>query len=161
MFRQSLSLIRPFSTSSIKFGKKNFKKFQIFNKRGSIAFKKEQSKNPHPDVPIQKRGVRDIGYIDPHTNEFVVVPEMVPEIIVPDLTDFKLKPYVSYRSPDIQQPEFTAEDLFNQVYAPKIAQDFASNKLNEDGSSKEPSPEEKLTAEEAVVKSKQTGSDIF
>lgn len=29
---------------------------------------------------------------------FVPVPEMVPEFIVPDLTGFELKPYVSFRT---------------------------------------------------------------
>ncbi|CAD5212771.1 unnamed protein product [Bursaphelenchus okinawaensis] len=37
------------------------------------------------------------GYVDPVSKEFVHVPEMVPELIVPDLTGFELKPYVSYK----------------------------------------------------------------
>ena len=31
------------------------------------------------------------------------VPEMVPQLVVPDLTDCDLKPYVSYRTTDIYQ----------------------------------------------------------
>lgn len=36
------------------------------------------------------RGVQMPGYIDPKTKEFIFVEEKVPEIIVPDLTDFKV-----------------------------------------------------------------------
>jgi large subunit ribosomal protein L41 len=59
------------------------------------------------------------------------------------------------------QSEFTAEDLFNVVYAPKIAKDFKEGKLREDGTPLEPSPEEKLTHEEAENKADQTGADLF
>ena len=45
---------------------------------------------------------------------------MEPELIVPDLEDFNLKPYVSYRAKDINTPEFTARDLFEKVYAGEI-----------------------------------------
>lgn len=68
---------------------------------------------------------------------------------------------MSYRVPDITQEEFTAQDLFNVVYAPKIADDFSKNKLNDDGSPKEPSTEEQLTPEKAKLKAEQTGTDIF
>lgn len=74
---------------------------------------------------------------------------------------FQLKPYVSYRTEDFDQPEYTAQDLFIAVYRDKIAKDFKEGKLNEDGSPKEPSPEEAMTAEEAKIKNRQTGSDIY
>nr|CAI5856451.1 unnamed protein product [Callosobruchus analis] len=152
-------LRRSISTSAICNGKRNFKKFPIFNKRGSRIFKKQQMEQPDPEVPIHKRGVRDVGY---HNGEkFVLIPEMIPEIIVPDLTDCKLKPYVSYRAPEVTQSEFTAEDLFYVVYAPKIAKDFKEGKLDEKGQPVEPSSEEKLTPEEAKLKARQTGTDIF
>lgn len=74
---------------------------------------------------------------------------------------FQLKPYVSYKAPNIIQTEFTAEHLFNTVYADKIADDYKDGKLNDDGTSKEPSAEEKLTPEQAKLKADQTGTDIF
>lgn len=74
---------------------------------------------------------------------------------------FQLKPYVSYRAPDVIQSEFTAQDLFNVVYAPKITEDFSKGNLDEDGNPKHPSQEEKLTVEEVKVKAAQTGTDIF
>lgn len=157
----SLIIKRTISTTNVNFGKRNFKKFLLYNKRGSRNFKEQQKTNPDPAIPIDKRGVRDIGYTDPNTNKHVIVPEMIPDLIVPDLTDFKLKPYVSYRAVDIVQSEFTAQDLFNVVYAPKIAKDFKENKLKEDGSPLEPSPEEQMTPEEAKDKARRTGSDIF
>ncbi|XP_060531983.1 large ribosomal subunit protein mL41 [Cylas formicarius] len=150
---------RLFTTSSVNLGKRNFRKFQIFNKRGSRQFKKQRITNPDPDVPVHKRGVRDIGH--ELNGKFVVIPEKIPKLIVPDLKDCKLLPYVSYRTPEITQTEFTPQDLFNVVYAPKIMKDFNEGKLDEYGNSIEPSQEEKLTAEEALNNARRTGSDIF
>ena len=42
-----------------------------------------------------------------------------------------------------------------------MLQDFKDGKLDEDGNSTEPSAEEGMTAEEARIKARQTGSDIF
>ncbi|XP_022912775.1 large ribosomal subunit protein mL41 [Onthophagus taurus] len=155
----NLIIKRGITTTAVREGKRNFKKFSLYNKRGTRIFKKQQSQNPDPDVPIQKRGVRDVGYtLD---GKFITVPEMIPELIVPDLKGFNLKPYVSYKAPDVIQSEFTAQDLFNVVYAEKISKDFQENKLTEKGDSQEPSNEEKMTSEEARIKSRQTGSDIF
>lgn len=36
-----------------------------------------------------ERGVRDVGY-ETADGKFVEIPEMIPEIVVPDLTDFKV-----------------------------------------------------------------------
>ncbi|XP_019865882.1 39S ribosomal protein L41, mitochondrial [Aethina tumida] len=155
----NLIITRGISTSCVRNGKRNFRKFQLPNKRGSRQFKEARRLDPNPDIPIDKRGVRDTGYyLD---GKFIHVPEKVPELIVPDLTGFKLQPYVSYRTPDVVQTEFTAEDLFNVVYAPKIVKDFNEGKLDADGNPLNPSAEEKLTAEEAKIKARQTGSDIF
>lgn len=95
------------------------------------------------------------------SGKYIEIPEKIPELIVPDLTGCKLKPYVSFKTPEVVQSEFTSQDLFNFVYANKIIDDFKNEKLNADGSSKEPSLEEKLTADEAHMKARKTGSDIF
>jgi len=87
------------------------------------------------------------------------VPEMVPELVVPDLAGFRLKPYVSYRTPDVKNEAFTAESLFEAIYAKKIVEDFKAGRLAEDGSPVEPSEEELLSAEEARLRARQTGSD--
>lgn len=89
------------------------------------------------------------------------VPEKVPELIVPNLTGCKFKPYVTYKMTEVVQSQFTSEDLFNAIYAQKIMDDYKNGKINDDGSSKEPSYEEKLTPEEAYNKARKTGSDIF
>lgn len=103
-------LVRGISTTSSACGKRNFKKFPIFNKRGTRIFKAQQAKNPHPDVPIYSKllsntfvflllnldsflripdyGVRPTGY--KIGSKFVLVDEMIPEIVVPDLTGFKV-----------------------------------------------------------------------
>ena len=55
------------------------------------------------------------------------VPEMVPELVVPDLEDCDLKPYVSYATEDVYQEELTSKDLFNVIYGRKIIEDFKQN----------------------------------
>jgi Mitochondrial ribosomal protein L27 len=44
----------------------------------------------------------------------------------------QLKPYVSYRVPDVTQSEFTARDLFNATYAKSVVEDFKAGKLDAD-----------------------------
>lgn len=103
--------------------------------------------------------MRDTGiYVN---NQYVEIMEKIPELIVPNLEGCKFKPYVSYKTAEVVQSEFTSQDLFNAVYAQKIINDFKAGNLNEDGSSKNPSMEETLTPEEAVNNARKTGSDIF
>ncbi|XP_041788009.1 39S ribosomal protein L41, mitochondrial [Anopheles merus] len=152
---------RGISTTASLSGKKNFRKFLLYNKRGTRIFKQQRAANPdlYPDMPIDKRGVRDTGVtID---GNFVEIAEKIPELIVPNLEGCKFKPYVSYKAPDVVQSEFTSQDLFNSVYAQKIIDDWKSGKLNDDGSPMEPSAEEMQSAEEAWIKARKTGSDIF
>lgn len=152
---------RCISTTSSLAGKKNFRKFYIPPEvRGTRKFRERQlSDNPNPDFPVDKRGVRDTTINE--NGKFVEVPEMIPEMIVPSLKDFDLKPYVSYRTSEFTQTEFTAEDLFNAVYSNKVVEDWNKKKLNEDGSSQTPSEDELLGPEEAFLRARQTGSDIF
>ncbi|XP_046998626.1 39S ribosomal protein L41, mitochondrial isoform X2 [Schistocerca americana] len=149
---------RFLSLSSTSYGKRNFRKFLLHNKRGTRLFKKAQTEKPDPDIPIYHYGVRPIGY--KKDNRFIMVPEMIPELVVPDLTNFKLKPYVSYAAPDVIQSEFTARDLFDAVYRRKIVEDFKNGKLDSSGNPLEPSPEEALTADEAKNKARSVGNDI-
>lgn len=74
---------------------------------------------------------------------------------------FQLKPYVSYRVKEVVQAEFTAVDLFDAIYRPKIEKDFEENKLDENGQPLEPNAVEMLTAEEAKEAALKTGSDLF
>lgn len=46
---------RKISTSSIRHGKRNFRMIQIYNKRGSRLFKKEQAENPNCDIPFDSK----------------------------------------------------------------------------------------------------------
>lgn len=156
----SLNFIkRSISTSSQLNGKRNFRKFLLYNKRGPRDFKKAQIASPHPDIPIDKRGVKDTGYT--FQGVYHEVPEKIPQLIVPDLTGCTLKPYVSYKTPEVIQSKFTSEDLFNAVYTKKIVEDFKNGKLREDGSAEEPSENELLDAETARIRARQTGSDVF
>lgn len=148
------------TTSALSDSKKNFRKFYLPNQRGTRAFREKQKTNPHPGIPIETYGVRETTIIDEYGNK-VEVAEMIPDLIVPDLTDFDLKPYVSYRTKPFTQTEFTTEDLFNAVYSGKIIDDWNKKHLNEDGTSKDPSVDELLEPELAWLRARQTGSDIF
>lgn len=151
---------RQISTSSVVHGKRNFRKFLLYNKRGPRLYKEQRAKDPeNAPIPIDTRGVRETGYRI--NGRFFPVPEMVPELIVPDLEGCKMKPYVSYKCPDVVQSEFTSQDLFNAIYAEKIVEDFKQGELNADGTSKAPLPAEMLTKEEAYQNARKTGSDIF
>ncbi|XP_051164265.1 39S ribosomal protein L41, mitochondrial [Leptopilina boulardi] len=153
-----LIISRGISTSCANYGKRNFRKFLLYGKRGT-KLQKQREAGPDRELPAHTRGVRSIGYES--GKDFVVIPEMIPEIIVPDLKDCKLKPYVTYESEDVYQSEFTAQDLFNAVYSEKIVNDYNNKQLDPDGQSLKPSKEENLTAEEATINSLKTGSDIF
>merc|ERR1711874_96667 len=172
--RLSSSLTRTFSTSTpvqkvhskptneMRWHEINFSHFPVYNKRGTKQFKREQygKKGPkYPDLPIHTYGTRTTGIN--HAGYFEPIPEMIPELIVPDLTDFQLKPYVSYATKEVYQEELTSKDLFNVLYGRKIIKDFKEGKLDEDGNSLSPSELEKITSEEALERAQATGADVF
>lgn len=162
-FRISVEFTRRcISTSSALASRKNFRKFYIPSEvRGTRQFRERQlSDNPNTNFPLEKYGARDTTIRDDN-GHLVEIPEMIPEMIVPDLKDFDLKPYVSYRATEFTQTEFTAEDLFNAVYSNKIVEDWNKKQLNEDGSPKNPNEVESLGPEEAFIRARKTGSDIF
>ncbi|XP_071632223.1 large ribosomal subunit protein mL41 isoform X1 [Temnothorax longispinosus] len=152
-------LRRGIATSCVCNGKRNFRKFLLYGKRGSRNFKQQQMKNPDPDVPIDRRGTRGTGY--QLGDKWIHVPEMVPELIVPSLEGFTLKPYVSYKAEGITEPEFTAQDLFDVVYSEKIKEDLANGQLDENGEPLNPSEHEKLTPQQAKDQAGRTGCDLF
>jgi len=45
---------------------------------------------------------------------------------------FQLKPYVSYKVPDVAKSKFVARDLFDSTYAKVITDAFNSGKLDPD-----------------------------
>ena len=62
-----------------------------------MLFKKYEKRDPaFADIYEHKYGTRSTGVRHPYFFEHI--PEKVPELIVPDLTGFELKPYVSYRA---------------------------------------------------------------
>jgi len=55
MASSCMILQRGIATSCIRHGKRNFRKFLLYNKRGSRNFKKQQTENPDPDIPIDSK----------------------------------------------------------------------------------------------------------
>ncbi|XP_077862708.1 large ribosomal subunit protein mL41-like [Saccoglossus kowalevskii] len=47
-----------------------------------------------------------------------------------DIVFKELKPYVSYRSPDILQEAITAKDIFDECLAPKVIEDYKAGKYD-------------------------------
>lgn len=97
-------------------------------------------------------GIRWPGYW--FKKKFVYVPEMEPELVVPDLEGFQLKPYVSYRTEELETRPFTAKELFDCVYADKIESDFQLE-------SKEDYTVTSEEIDQARLKALQTGADLF
>lgn len=48
----NLIIKRGISTTVVNNGKRNFRKFMLYNKRGTRIFKEQQKINPDPDIPI-------------------------------------------------------------------------------------------------------------
>ncbi|CAG0915386.1 unnamed protein product, partial [Notodromas monacha] len=157
IFRTS-GFIRSFHTCAVNCGKRNIRKFPFYNKAGTRAFKEKQMTSERQFL-VDHLGVRPVGEMV--NGRLRIIPEMVPELVVPDLSNCDLKPYVSYRAPEVTNAEFTARDLFATVYSDKIIEDFREGKINEDGSPLHPSAEERLKPDEAWAKARQFGSDIF
>ncbi|XP_042299841.1 39S ribosomal protein L41, mitochondrial [Sceloporus undulatus] len=76
-----------------------------------------------PRTFYKSRGAKTLGFRAPG-GKFILVPEQVPRLVVPDLSGFKLRPYVSYRAPAGSEPPLTARALFQQTAAPKIEKDL-------------------------------------
>ncbi|KAM3910810.1 large ribosomal subunit protein mL41 [Leptodactylus fuscus] len=92
------------------------------------------------------RGAKRAGYLTSN-KKFVKVKEMVPEFIVPDLTGFKLRPYVSYKVPAVTEEQMTAKKLFMETAAPAIQKDIENGTFDPDNLEKygfEPTQEGKL-----------------
>lgn len=150
---------RMINTSNVRYGRRNFRKFPIPNKRGIFEHRKlpkELLENEYNfPVVVDDMKIRYPGVW--FGKKFVYVKEMEPEIIVPDFEETSLKPYVSYRVEEVIQSQFTAEQLFNATYGREIMQ-----KVND----KEPIPESLLVHDEnSATKAKnnalKTGSDLF
>lgn len=64
------------------------------------------------------------------SRKFIPIKEMIPQFVVPNLEGFKLKAYVSYKSPPGTEQPITAESLFNQAVAPHITRDVDAGKFD-------------------------------
>ncbi|XP_054854189.1 39S ribosomal protein L41, mitochondrial [Eublepharis macularius] len=99
-----------------------------------------------PRTFSKSRGTKVVGYLT-CSRKFKFVPEMMPKLVVPDLTGFKLRPYVSYRAPAGSEPPLTAHDLFQETVAPRIKEDIQEGTFDAENLEKygfEPSQEGKL-----------------
>ncbi|CAH1796975.1 unnamed protein product, partial [Owenia fusiformis] len=83
---------------------------------------------------------------------YQVIPERIPEFVVPDLTDFKLKPYVSWKTPDVVQGEFTPRNLFDACYSKQIIEDFRAGKITLEQLEKEAEEHNSISDTEALNK---------
>ncbi|XP_075762131.1 large ribosomal subunit protein mL41 [Pelodiscus sinensis] len=75
-----------------------------------------------PRTHRKGRGAQRVGFLGAGRG-FVRVRAMVPEFVVPELSGFRLKPYVSYRAPRGAEPPPSARQLFLDVVAPLVEKD--------------------------------------
>jgi len=80
-------VIRGFQRCPTKQGRRSQRGWHI-SKRGPRSFGKG-------------RGARSLGNVD-SKGHFKYTPRKLPLIVVPDLTDFELKPYVAYGTPKLE-----------------------------------------------------------
>lgn len=78
---------------------------------------------------------------------------MEPELVVPDLNGFQLKAYVSYKTPEITQTAFTAQALFNKVYADDVVAKYSKKEQITDHTQED--------IEKAKNAALRTGADMF
>lgn len=96
--------------------------------RGADRMAKWTSKRG-PRTHYKGRGAKSTG-VRGRGGVFMPVPAMVPELLVPDLAGFKLRPYVNYRVPAGHDEPLTAERLFRDVAAPALERDFRDGTLD-------------------------------
>lgn len=92
------------------------------------------------------RGAKGTGFHG-RDGKFVQIKEMIPELVVPELAGFKLKPYVNYRAPEGTDTPLTAKQLFLETAAPAIEKDFKAGTFDPEHLEKygfEPTQEGKL-----------------
>ena len=98
--------------------KVNFRGLRLYNKRHTRVHKEmifqpfEKRDSQWSDIYEHKYGARGTGIR--HEADWEHVPEKVPELIIPDLTDCKLKPYVSYRTNALHLVK--KFDLFKKIF---------------------------------------------
>uniref|UniRef100_A0A6G1R631 Mitochondrial ribosomal protein L41 n=1 Tax=Hypotaenidia okinawae TaxID=2861861 RepID=A0A6G1R631_9GRUI len=99
-----------------------------------------------PRTHTKGRGAKQPGVLT-SSGKFLLLRQMVPEFVVPDLAGFKLRPYVSYRAPEGSEPPMTAKQLFTEVVAPRIEKDVKDGAFDPSNLEKygfEPTQEGKL-----------------
>ena len=64
------------------------------------------------------RGAKSTGF---HTRKgsYIIQPHKLRDFVVPDLTGFKLKPYVSHRTPNVVAQPITAAELVEKCQKDK------------------------------------------
>ncbi|XP_053329803.1 39S ribosomal protein L41, mitochondrial [Spea bombifrons] len=114
--------------------------------RGADRMAATTSKRGPKSYNNKARGVQKAGFLT-SSGKFIKVREMIPEFVVPDLTGFKLKPYVSYKAPPGSEEPMTAKRLFTETVAGQIEKDIKDGNFDPENLQKygfEPSQKEKL-----------------
>ncbi|VDM50402.1 unnamed protein product [Toxocara canis] len=105
-----------------KIGPFVFEKHKIPGQRREFPELSPKFQKLNPPQLSNYTGVQTSGYVDTSTAHFVVVKEACAELIVPDLTDFKLGPYVSFKTDvEIEKRRRTYEQIVRQKGSEEIA----------------------------------------
>ncbi|MBN3299371.1 large ribosomal subunit protein mL41 [Amia ocellicauda] len=82
-----------------------------------------------PRTFYKGRGARRTGVLT-SSGKFLRLPAMVPQLVVPLMEGFRLKPYVSYRAPTGSEPPLTPKALFTQTVAPAVERDLREGRFH-------------------------------
>ncbi|XP_029470334.1 39S ribosomal protein L41, mitochondrial [Rhinatrema bivittatum] len=99
--------------------------------RGADRTAVHTTKRRGPRAAPKWKGPKRTGFHTPSA-KFVSVKEMIPEFVVPDLTGFRLKPYVSYKAPEGTEETPTAKKLFDELIAPQMEKDIKEGSFSPD-----------------------------
>uniref|UniRef100_A0A0N4ZV78 39S ribosomal protein L41, mitochondrial n=1 Tax=Parastrongyloides trichosuri TaxID=131310 RepID=A0A0N4ZV78_PARTI len=76
----------------------------------------------NPEELHNYTAVKSTGYYDETKNQFITIKEMIPELIVPDLTNCELKPYVSFKTDvDIEERRKKYQKKINEYGSVELA----------------------------------------
>ncbi|GFR72645.1 39S ribosomal protein L41, mitochondrial [Elysia marginata] len=121
---------RLLSTSTILHGRRSREPWdKRFPVRAEDVSPDKKGGSEEMEKALPENHVAPTGIYHKLTGEYTHVPEMVPEFVVPDLTGFELKPYVSYRAKEITQGPLTPKDIFNSVYAETVEGEYRSGSI--------------------------------
>uniref|UniRef100_A0A914ZE85 39S ribosomal protein L41, mitochondrial n=1 Tax=Parascaris univalens TaxID=6257 RepID=A0A914ZE85_PARUN len=121
-FRAPWPFVKKGSFGQRKIGPFVYEKHKIPGQRREFPELSPKFQKLNPPELADYTGVQPNGYVDPNSGEFVVVKEACAELVVPDLTGFALRPYVSFKTDvRIEERRRAYEEIVKQKGSEELA----------------------------------------